>query len=419
MQFCARVGRADSRMNEQPTTASTDGARPRLRRETSEQVVLETIFRDGPITRPEIAERTNLSKPTVSGVVSHLERSLLIHPSGQRQGRRGRKAVSYVVSDRAGFVVGVDVGGTSLRVAAADLYGEFICHRVEPTAHVERELAAQITDMVSDVGSEARGTHERCLALGTSTPGVVDQRSQRVTSLAYNVTADGGYDPLAVLRRRFNVPVLVDNNVNLAAVGEKWGGLARGVSSFVYIAVGAGVGMGIVIDDELVRGTHGAAGEIAYLPVGSDPFDERHRLRGGLEDEVGAAGILQAWRTRTGSDLGAASAGDVFDKALAGDEDARAVVDNVARHLGVAIATVCAVVDPELVVLGGGIGSNAGLLAPVRAAAAALMPLTARIETSLLENAALRGAVVVALREARREVFANVGRSGAQPAAAT
>ena len=95
--------------------------------------------------------------------------------------------------------------------------------------------------------------------------------------------------------------MLVDNNVNLAAVGEKWFGLARGVSTLVYIAIGAGIGMGIIIDDELVRGAHGAAGEIGYLPLVGDPFDPRHRLHGGLEDEVAAAGILAAFAERRGA----------------------------------------------------------------------------------------------------------------------
>jgi predicted NBD/HSP70 family sugar kinase len=210
-----------------------------------------------------------------------------------------------------------------------------------------------------------------------------------------------------VIRDRFDVPVLVDNNVNLAAVGEKWFGLARGFSTLVFIAIGAGVGMGIIINDDLVRGAHGAAGEIGYLPLGGDPFDPRHRLHGGLEDEVGAAGILEAFARRRGSDdPGADSVHDVFDLAADGVAVARAVVEDVAARLGAAIATVCAIVDPELVVLGGGIGSNPLLLRPVRGAAAALVPVTARIETSLLgDRAALLGAVAVALQAARAQLL--------------
>jgi predicted NBD/HSP70 family sugar kinase len=315
--------------------------------------------------------------------------------------------VAYVVSKRAGFVLGGDIGGTNVRVAAADLFGEPICDLKQPTTKDgSRAVGVQILDMISEVVDRASASHGRPLALGISAPGVVDQASGRVISLAYNVTPDGGFDPLEVIRDRFDLPVLVDNNVNLAAVGEKWFGLARGISTIVYIAIGAGIGMGVIIDDELVRGAHGAAGEIAYLPLVGDPFDPRHRLHGGLEDEVAAAGILEAYRNRRDRGPDAASAHEVFELAAGGDNVARGVVDHVASLLGAAIATVCAILDPELVVLGGGIGASPLLLRPVRGAAAALVPITARIETSLLgDRAALQGAIAVALQAAREQLL--------------
>jgi predicted NBD/HSP70 family sugar kinase len=386
-----------------PGRAETD-SRLSLRRELGEQAVLETIFRRGPITRPEIAAATNLSKPTVSAAVSRLEHGGLVRAAGARAGQRGRKPVSYMVSSRAGFVVGGDIGGSNVRVAAADLFGEPICDLKRPTAKEgSRAVGRQILEMVSEVIDEASTVHGSPLALGISSPGVVDQASGRVTSLAYNVVPEGGFDPLEVIRDRFDLPVLVENNVNLAAVGEKWFGLARGVSAMVFIAIGAGIGMGIIIDDEVVRGAHGAAGEIGYLPLVGDPFNPRHRLHGGLEDEIGAAGIATAFNERRGpDDPELATVHDVFDLAVTGNAAARSVVDHVASRLGTAIATVCAILDPELVVLGGGIGSSPLLLRPVRGSAAALVPITARIETSLLgERAALQGAIAVALHAAR------------------
>src|SRR5437588_8660589 len=387
--WSARTG-ADSRLS--------------LLRELGEQAVLETIFRKGPITRPEIAAATNLSKPTVSAAVNRLEQGGLVRAAGRRAGQRGRNPVAYVVSSRAGFVVGADIGGSNVRVAAADLFGEPLCNLKRPTAKESgRAVGVQILEMVSEVIDQASVVHGRPLTLGISSPGVVDQASGRVTSLAYNVVPEGGFDPLEVIRDRSDLPLLVENHVNLAAVGEKWFGLARGVSTMVFIAIGAGIGMGIVINDELVRGAHGAAGEIGYLPLVGDPFNPRHRLHGGLEDEIGAAGIVAAVNDRRGSeDPELSSVHEVFDLAEAGNPAARAVVDHVASRLGTAIATVCAILDPGLVVLGGGIGASPLLLRPVRGSAAALVPITARIETSLLgERAALQGAIAVALHAAR------------------
>jgi predicted NBD/HSP70 family sugar kinase len=387
-----------------------EGRRPNLLRVLSEQDVLHTIFHEGPVTRPRIAQRTSLSKATVGAAVERLERAGMIAAVGAQHGRRGRSPIAYVVRDNAGFVVGVDIGGKNVRAGAADIYGELIADEQQPTdASGSRAVTAQVLEIAGRVAERARASHERLLAVGISTPGVVDLVSRRVTSLAYNVSPDGGLDPLAAISSRWGVPVLIENNVNLAALGESWRGLAHGVSSFAFVAVGAGVGMGLVLDGELVRGAHGAAGEIGYLPSSSDPFDERHRLHGGLEDEIGAAGLLAAWRERGGG-AAVGSAQEVFDLAGGGDSSAEAVIEQAARRLGSAIASVIAVIDPELVVLGGGIGRNLALLAPVRATVAQLVPLTARIETSKLgDKAALYGAVAVALREAREQLFSGVG----------
>jgi predicted NBD/HSP70 family sugar kinase len=322
--------------------------------------------------------------------------------------------MAYAVNRAAGFVVGVDVGGTNLRVAASDIYGEIVAQRQERTSKDgARAVAEQLTDLVRDAVAEAVRAHGKLLAVGLSTPGVVDPATKRVTSLAFNVAPEGGFDPLEVLGGRFDAPVLVENNVNLAAVGERWRGLAKTTSTFVFVSVGAGVGMGIVVEDELVRGAHGAAGEIGYLPLTTDPFDRRHVLRGGLEDEVGAAGILEGLPDADWDGDPPQSVQEVFELSLQGHSAAQRAVENAARHIGLAIATVCAVMDPALVVLGGGIGSNAVLLPQVRSTVASLVPLPARIETSLLgEQAALYGAISIALRAARQQLFSQ-GRTGA------
>src|SRR5262245_29639914 len=156
--------------------------------------------------------------------------------------------------------------------------------------------------MANEVIERASPDHVRPLALAISSPGVIDQTSGRVTSLAYNVAPEGGFDPVEVVRDRFDLPVLVENNVNLAAGGEKWLGLARGAATMGLIARGAAGGLGIRMDDEPDSGAQRAAGEIGYAPLTVDPFDPRHRLHGGLEDEIGAAGIVAAFNERRAPD---------------------------------------------------------------------------------------------------------------------
>src|ERR1700749_3679105 len=123
-----------------------------LLRELGEQAVLETIFRRGPITRPEIATATELSKPTVSAAVSRLEHAGLIRAAGRRAGQRGRQPVAYMVSKQAGFVVGSDIGGSNLGVAAPDLFGEPICDLKQPTTKGgSRALGMQVLEMANEV----------------------------------------------------------------------------------------------------------------------------------------------------------------------------------------------------------------------------------------------------------------------------
>ena len=165
--------------------------------------------------------------------------------------------------------------------------------------------------------------------------------------------------------------------------------------------------MGIVIDDELVRGAHGAAGEIAYLPSGVDPFDERHRAARRARGRNRRGGDpRRARRRRRRRRGGRRSAQDVFELAQGGDEQAREVVEAVARRIGIAIATVCAVIDPELVVLGGGIGGNPRWSGRCARPSRRCCRSPSRVETSRLgDKAALYGAVAIALRRARGQVF--------------
>ena len=361
--------------------------------------------------------RTGLSRPAVSAIIRRLELAQLVQQVGTRTGRRGRKPVAYGVHEQTGFVVGVDIGAQNLRVAAADLFGGVIAETAEPTAtNGAGKLSDQITTNLQKlISGLERRRHHRPLAIGISTPGIVNQASRRVTGLAHNVSPSGDLGSLEIVGERFRAPVLIDNDVNLAAEGERWAGIARGVSSFVFVSVGVGVGMGIVINDELVRGAHGTAGEIGYLPSSADPFDESHRLHGGLEDEIGAAGILAAMQRTGCGDKDPQTAQEVFELAWQGYPGARSVVDEAARRLGTAIATVCAVLDPDLVVLGGGIGSNRILIAPVRSTVAALVPVTPPIDSSALGNrATLYGALAIALRQARDEVLSLRLRHGAE-----
>lgn len=404
---------------------STDGARPErtgLVRAINEQVVLEAILNEGTVTRAGLARHTGLSKPTISSVVQSLEDCGLVQPDGSTRGERGRPATVYSVNGLAGHTFAVDLGGTKLRAAVTDLFGDVVAAESIPTPHTDAEslitaLVSLYEKLTSRAGTEPAGIAAACIGL----PGVVKFARGEVES-AFNLPELGHLNIVDEFEGRTGVPVVVENDVNLAAVGERWKGWARNTENFVAISIGTGIGMGIVIGGDLYRGVRGAAGEIGFFPVGGDPFDTRSLDHGGpLESAVASIGIRQ----RLGSLLadypestldGAASVRDVFEAAAEDDPLATALVDEEARLISLAIAGVTAIVDPELVVLGGGIGSNPLLLGPVRALVSGLVPNPPRIETSALEEmASLHGAVAIALHKVRETLLGSLDQMSVEP----
>ena len=373
---------------------------------TSGVQVLETLLAAGPQTRPEVATATGLSKPTVSDAIRRLEAADLVRATGQRHGARGRSPVAYDLAPDAGYVVAVDIGGSNLRVMATDLRGERIAAASRPTLPNGGEcVAAQVVDLLHQLLADAGLEPTGILAFAVSTPGVVDPETARV-SLCYNIGQTDEFDLRSLLTAAFPVPIVLDNNVNCAARGEQWRGHARSVPTFAFISVGAGIGMGLVYQDKVLHGRRGAAGEIGYFPLALDPFAPEHRRRGALEDEAAGPGMLAAAARRGGwPDGPPTSVEELFALAEEGVAPALAVIDREAQLLGMAVATVCAVIDPYLVVLGGGIGSNQRLLTGVRDVVDRLFPTPPTLESSKLgAEASLYGAADIALGVAHREL---------------
>jgi predicted NBD/HSP70 family sugar kinase len=387
---------------------------------TSGVQVLAILLRVGPMTRPEVAAATGLSKPTVSDAIRRLENARLVRATGQRHGARGRSPVAYELAPEAGFVVAADIGGANLRVIATDLRGVKIAAASRPTEpRGGAAVAAQVVDLMRGMLAGAALDPAKILSVVVSTPGVIDPETARV-SLCYNIGQTEEFDLLPLITDHFPVPTELDNNVNCAARGEQRHGHARGVPTFAFISVGAGLGMGLVYEGKVLRGRRGAAGEIGYFPLALDPFAPEHRRRGALEDEAAGPGLLDAAARRTGwPDAPPASVQELFALADSGVPAALAAIDREAQLLGMAVATVCAVIDPHLVVLGGGIGSNQRLLTAVREVVNLLLPTPPLLESSKLgPEASLYGAADAAMDLAHRELLRRAAASDPEVAPA-
>lgn len=359
-------------------------ARPQLIRSMNEQAVLDHIRWSGPISRADLARISGLSKPTVSQVLGALERSRLVRTAGTRTGVPGPAAVLYEVRPDAGHVLGLDVGREYLRGALSDLSGSVLAHESAPSTATHgpgrmKDLAA-LAERLADAGGIPFGAVTQTV-LGS--PGVYDPRRD---ALSLTGALPGWDRPsvLAELRERFGASLMLENDVDAAALAELAHGHGREIDTFAFVSVGTGVGMGLVLDGRLHRGTHGAAGEIGFMPfadgTGSDERDARRR--GTLEASASAAAVVRAAR-RAGMG-GSLTARKVFTAAAAGDARATGVVAAEARLIAHAIAAVVTVVDPPLVVLGGGIGQAPGFVEAVDGELRATAPVQLELRVSAL-----------------------------------
>ena len=358
------------------------------------------------MSRAQMARRSGLSKPTVSQALVSLTDAGLVLETGRSTGRKGPGAALYALNPRSGFVVGIDVGRNWVRAALADITGRFVARAQEHAARTSDARVAQIGSLAHRLAADAGIDWSQVNHATVGSSGVLDPTSGAL-ELAPNIPGWGRHGLVETIRDQLGADVSFENDVNLAALGESWRGAGAGVANFVFLSVGTGVGLGIVIGGRLFRGAYGAAGEIAYAPIGhEDPYDPGVRRRGALEEVAGASGV-----ERHARELGMQpplTVESIFDLARSGDALATQVVDAEAGRIALALATVAPILDPELVILGGGIAGGAGDLLVEKAVTelARLSPFRPRLTVSQLGvDAVVHGAVATALAAAQEQVF--------------
>jgi predicted NBD/HSP70 family sugar kinase len=359
-------------------------ARPPLIRAMNEQLLLEHIRLSGPLSRADLARVSGLSKPTVSLALANLERAALVREAGQRTGVPGRSALLYEVRPDAGFVLGLDIGHQFLRGALADLSGEIrIRSSRKASASSVSGRVAELVALADDICAEAGIPRDRVTQTVIGSPGVYDPRRD---AMALTGGMPGWNRPaaLAGLREAFGPGLAVENDVDAEALAERAHGHGQDTDSFAFVHVGSGIGMGLVIDGKLHRGAHGVAGEIAFLPLADDQEVDRGeaRRRGVLEAVAAASAVVR--QARRAGLRGPVSARRVFEASARGDTRASAVVAEEARLVAGAICCVIAVADPQLIVLGGGIGQAPGFAEAVTRSLRAVAPVLPEVKVSAL-----------------------------------
>ena len=384
---------------------------PSLLRAINERALLEYLRTHKPTSRAQLARATRLSKPTVSQALASLEDAGLVRAVGQSMSSKGgRIAILYEPNPDAGYVIGVDVGRGWVRAAVANLAGNIIARNDRANdAQSASALVALISHLARDVVAQAGLSWSQVVHAVIGTPGVFDEQSARVL-FSSNLPEWGRHGLVTELQSAFGLSLSVENDANLAALGERSFGWGSSAGTFAYITIGTGVGMGIVINGSLYRGARGAAGEIGFLPFGLNEITEEagkisESYLGMFEEATAADAIVRQAR-----ELGlpaSLSARQIFDAAQQGDEKALAIVEQEGYRLAQAIAVITAVLDPELIVLGGGIGQRGELLLPpLERRLQQLTPLRPRIVASKLgDDSVLLGSIATALEVAHNLVF--------------
>lgn len=324
----------------------------------------------------------------------------MVADTGTAPSTGGRRATFVDFAPSLGCVLAVDIGAINVRIAAADVGGRIAARRSYATREVAggRRLRRAVAAALDELADAADGP---VLAVAVAVPAIVDPRTGRATLSTVPGWPEG--EPARWVEH-YGAPVLVENEANLAAVGEAARGSGRGARSVLFVAVGAGVGAGLVVNGSLYRGSTGAGGEIGFLVRCG--LDSQTRL----EDAAAAPAIARRYRELSGA--GDVDAEVVFERAAAGDERARAVLAETVRELAIGIANAVLVVDPEVVVVGGGLGAaGPALIDPLREEIRPLVPHMPRVVGAELgPEAALVGCAVWAARDTQQRLRARLLR---------
>ena len=335
---------------------------------------LRLIWREQRISRAEIARHTGLSRSTVSEIVDSLFTTGLIGEVGAGPSRGGRPPIVLEFKDDARAILGVDMGAAHVSVALTNLRGKVLAweHRAHPVRSDPDGTRALIIELCDLCLAKWRPGIQRVIGIGIAVPCPIDpQNPDRFPEL---VMPDWhGRSGLNLLSERFGVPLLVDNDANMGALAERWWGAGRGVDDFGYIKVATGLGMGQVIRGQIYRGATGFAGEIGHMAIDPHGGPCICGLRGCLTTLVGAAALVEQARARVKDHPESALArteptiDEIETAALAGDALALELVHQAAENLGIAVASLLNLMNPAMVILGGGLARLGDvLLNPLR-----------------------------------------------------
>jgi predicted NBD/HSP70 family sugar kinase len=372
--------------------------------------VIRALRDEGQISRAEIARRTGLSRSTVSSLVADLQADGLVverpEPGSAYGAQGGRPPILLSFDASAGAAVGIDFGHSHLRVAVSDLASTILAERTQPldTDHDAQEGLDAAAELVAEALSDAGVDRGAVIGAGMGLPGPIESGDGVVGTSAI-LPGWIGMTAEAEMRRRLEIPVMVDNDANLGALAEAAFGAGRDAGDLIYLKVSSGIGAGLILNGRLYRGSGGLAGELGHVLVDPDGIVCRCGNRGCLETVAATGALIDLLRRSHGEEITVQA---MLEAARVGDVGCRRVIHDAGRALGQVVATLMNILNPELLVVGGDL-AQAGdvLLDGVRESVArAALPEASRgaevVAGVLGDRAQVLGALALVVSEADR-----------------
>ena len=373
-------------------------------RAINRSAILELIRVSGPISRPQIAETLQVSLPTVMRIVEELLVESLVRPTGHKEWSGGRKRSLLEFNGTDHIIIGIDLGGTKIYGAIANLNGDIL----EETNYTHKQTRADesyefMCDVIDNLLEIARKIGKPMRGIGIGVPGVLDLGSGNV-KIAPSLSWDN-FPLRERLSKRYPFPNVLDNDVNLAALGELWFGSEGEVKDLVLIAIGTGIGAGIVINGMVYSGAHHMAGEIGYFIPDRTYLGCSFPGFGALEQLASGTGIAERARQALSGNwppeqLSNLTSEDVFNSARKKQPWAMNILSDTVDYLAQAIAAIALIYDPDLIIIGGGVARSADMLIePILSRLKNTIPILPKLTASQLGyRAAVYGAIVQLLR---------------------
>jgi predicted NBD/HSP70 family sugar kinase len=337
---------------------------PSSLRTRNKSLVLNVIRQHGPISRAQIAQKTKVTRATISDIVSVLLEEGAIYEGESQHSSIGRKGILLHYNADLGYGIAIDLGGTKISFSFFNVNAELLERKIIPTYKVKtsEEFTALMADSIREFIAESKRNISSLQVIGIGTPGIVDNKRGVVIEGSPNLPQWEDLNLSSRLEQSFGVPVVVENDVRAALIGEMWKGQCQNLKNAVLVTLSTGIGSALLMDGNIIRGAHNAAGEIGYMLFERRHLREDWSDKGCFEMLCSGSGLMERFGSPsadTGEGRKWTSPQDIFQRAAEGDDESMRIVDEFVDYLSIVVLNLMFTANPEKIVLMGGLSKSA------------------------------------------------------------